>query len=87
MREKLRKRQEEELNKQNNPNLTKTNDNNYTFRPEMSGAQEGFSPFVDDEPVMRSSKRDKPTDKKRKEKGKKENLKNNYIFYKLLFFT
>ena len=72
MREKLRKRQEEELNKQNNPNLTKTNDNNYTFRPEMSGAQEGFSPFVDDEPVMRSSKRDKPTDKKKgKKKGKK----------------
>jgi len=71
MREKLRKRQEEEKNKQDNPNITKTNENNYTFRPEMNGIQEGFTPFMD-EPVMKSSKRDKPTEKKKKgKKGRK----------------
>tara|TARA_X000000950_G_C13902872_1_gene655562 strand:+ start:2268 stop:3518 length:1251 start_codon:yes stop_codon:yes gene_type:complete len=71
MREKLKKRQEEEKNKQSNPNLTKINENNYAFRPEMNGSQEGFMPFMD-EPVMKSSKRDKPTEKKKgKKKGKK----------------
>ncbi len=73
MRDKLRKRQEQQSNMVNNPNLTKTDENNYTFRPEMSGTNEGFNTFMDDEPIMRSSKKDKPNDKR---KGKKKNRKN-----------
>ena len=60
-------------NMNNNPNLTKIDENNYTFRPEMSGTQQGFSPFMDDEPVMKSTKKDKPTEKR---KGKKKHKRN-----------
>lgn len=72
MREKLRKRQEEQqTNLNNNPNLKQTNNNTYVFRPEMNGTQEGFSPFMDDEPVLKSTKKDKPKNKnKKKGKGK-----------------
>tara|TARA_Y100001970_G_C14214827_1_gene849025 strand:+ start:1305 stop:2567 length:1263 start_codon:yes stop_codon:yes gene_type:complete len=72
MREKLKKRQEEQANLNNNPNIRKVGENNYSFRPEMSGTEEGFSPFMDDEPVLKSTKRDKPQEKKKgKKKGKK----------------
>ena len=72
MREKLRKRQEEQAKMDNNPNLTKTDEKEYKFRPEMNGTEEGLSNMMDNEPVMKSTKKDKPNNKK---KGKKKNNK------------
>ena len=75
MREKLKKRQQQQEEMNNNPNLTKVDDNSYTFRPEMCGGQEGLTSFMDDDVVMKSTKKDKPTEK-RKGKKKNKNKKN-----------
>ena len=72
MREKLRKRQQEQASMDNNPNLTKTSSNTYKFRPEMNGTEEGLTTVIDDEPVLKSTKKDKPNEKR---KGKKKNKK------------
>lgn len=72
MREKLRKRQQEQASMDNNPNLTKTSTNTYKFRPEMNGTEEDLTGVMDNEPVMKSTKKDKPNEKR---KGKKKNKK------------
>lgn len=74
MREKLKKRQQES-NLNNNPNIEKKTDHNYVFRPEMNGTQEGFSPFMDDEPILKSSKKDKPKTNNKKKNKKKTKTK------------
>lgn len=77
MREKLRKKQEQQANMDNNPNLTKTDDGKYHFRPEMNGSEEGLTSMMDTEPVMKSSKKDKPNPKKKGKKKNKKKAKNN----------